>query len=266
MANVEAQTDRKKEAAKMCKVYGYCRVSTKDQSIERQERNILAAYPTAQIVREAFTGTKIAGRKGFLRVLSSVRAGDTIVFDSVSRMSRSAEEGFTLYESLFNQGVNLVFLKEPQINTDTYKAAIDTQISVIQTGNAAADELTGAVMDAVKKYMMRLAAEQVKLAFIQSQKEVDDLHQRTREGMETARINGKQIGQATGAKLTVKKAAPAKEKIKKNSKAFGGTLNDADCAKVAGVSRPTFYKYKAEIAAEMAAEAEQIDKEISAAL
>ena len=42
---------------------------------------------------------------------------------------------------------------------------------------------------------MALAKEQIRLAFEQSEKEVQDLHQRTKEGMETARRNGKQIGQ-----------------------------------------------------------------------
>ena len=42
----------------MC-VYGYCRISRKTQNIERQVRNIEAAYPNAHIVKEAFTGTKI---------------------------------------------------------------------------------------------------------------------------------------------------------------------------------------------------------------
>lgn len=36
-------------------IYGYCRISTKKQNIERQERNILAAYPDAVIVREINT-------------------------------------------------------------------------------------------------------------------------------------------------------------------------------------------------------------------
>jgi hypothetical protein len=38
-------------------------------------------------------------------------------------MSRNADEGFTLYEALFNQGVNLIFLKERHIDTATYKQA-----------------------------------------------------------------------------------------------------------------------------------------------
>lgn len=46
----------------MC-VYGYCRISRKTMNIERQERNILAVYPAAHIVKEAYTGTKLKGRK-----------------------------------------------------------------------------------------------------------------------------------------------------------------------------------------------------------
>ena len=76
---------------------------------------------------------------------------------------------------------------------------------------------------------------------------VDDLHERTREGIQSARLNGKQIGGKTGAKLNVKKAAPAKAVILKHSKAFGGTLDDAECMKLAGLARNTYYKYKREL-------------------
>ena len=34
-------------------IYGYCRISTPQQNIERQERNIKAAYPDAVLVSEA---------------------------------------------------------------------------------------------------------------------------------------------------------------------------------------------------------------------
>ena len=36
---------------------GYARISTPKQNIERQERNILAAYPLAIVVKVTFTGT-----------------------------------------------------------------------------------------------------------------------------------------------------------------------------------------------------------------
>lgn len=223
----------------MSKVYGYCRISTKSQSIERQVRNIAKEFPKAVIVQEAFTGTKI-NRPEWGKIYKKLKAGDRVVFDSVSRMSRNAEEGYKLYEELYNKGISLVFLKERHIDTDTYKKAIEGGI-----------ELTGTnvdyILEGVNKYMLALAKEQIRLAFEQAEKEVEDLHQRTREGMETARLNGKQIGQRKGAKLVTKKSIETKQMIKKYSKFFGGSLNDIDVMKLVGISRNTYYKYKAEL-------------------
>ena len=91
-------------------IYGYCRISTPQQNIERQERNIKAAYPDAVLVSEAYTGTKIE-RPKWSRLLARVVKGDTIVFDSVSRMSRDAVDGYAAYEDLYSRGVTLVFLR-----------------------------------------------------------------------------------------------------------------------------------------------------------
>ena len=60
------------------------------------------------------------------------------------------------------------------------------------------------ILDGINKYLLRLAEDQIRLAFAQSEKEVQDLRQRTREGIETARISGKQIGGITGRKFTIK--------------------------------------------------------------
>lgn len=57
-------------------------------------------------MKEVYTGTKFQGRKGLEKILQKVQAGDTIIFDSVSRMSRDAEEGFQLYEESFNRKVS----------------------------------------------------------------------------------------------------------------------------------------------------------------
>ena len=221
-------------------IYGYCRVSTQSQNIERQVRNILAAYPHAEIIREVYTGTTFQGRDKLEKLLKKVHRDDTIVFDSVSRMSRSADEGFALYELLFNKGVHLVFLKEPHINTDTYRKALATKVGL--TGDK-----VDFILEGVNRYLMELAKEQIRLAFEQSEKEVEDLRQRTREGMETAKMNGKQIGQKAGAKLHVKKSDVAKKVIQIYSKDFGGSLSDKDTMKMAGISPNTYYKYKSEL-------------------
>ena len=226
----------------MCKEYGYCRKSQQKQNIERQIRNIKAEYPNAIIIQEAYTGTTI-DRKEWNKLYKAVKAGDTIIFDSVSRMSRNAVEGFTAYEELFRRGVELVFRKEPHINTKTFKTAIEAAIPMTGTN-------LDFILDGVNKYLMALAKEQIIIAFQQAEKEVADLHQRTREGIETARLNGKQIGLKQGTKLNVKKSAPAKEAIRKYSKDFDGVLEDAEVIKLAGISRNTYYKYKRELKAE----------------
>lgn len=238
-------------------IYGYARISTPQQSIQRQIRNILEQYPDARIFEEVFTGTKFQGRKELDKLLKLVKAADTIVFDSVSRMSRSADEGAALYEELFQKGVRLVFPKESYVNTDTYKKTLESQIQVkLDTGNTATDNLMNTIIEALNRYTMELAKEQVKLAFAQAQKEVDDLHQRTKEGIQTARLEGKQIGGVKGAKLNVKKASPAKELIRKHNKDFGGSLNDVDTMKLVGVARNTYYKYKKEVKEELLKELE----------
>lgn len=223
-------------------MYGYCRISQRKQSIERQIRNIKASYPEAVIIEEAYTGTTI-DRKQWNSLYKKVKAGDTIIFDSVSRMSRNAEEGFTAYEELYTRGVNLVFLKEAHINTATYKQALESNIKL--TGGS-----VDYILEGVNKYLMALAKEQIRLAFAQAEKEVADLHQRTKEGMETARLNGKQIGLKEGTKLTTKKSLKAKEIILKHSRDFNGTLADEDVITLAGLSRNTYYKYKKELKAE----------------
>lgn len=236
----------------MC-LYGYCRISRKTMNIERQVRNILAAYPTAHIVKEAFTGTKIQGRKELDKLLKVLKPGDTVVFDSASRMSRNTEEAIKLYEELFSKNINLVFLKEPHINTDVYKNALQNQIKInLNTGNTATDNFIQGIIEALNRYTIDLAKEQIRIVFEQAQKEVDDLHQRTAEGIVTARLNGKQIGQPKGAKLTTKKSVAAKETIRKYSKDFDGSLEDQAVITLARISRNSFYKYKKEIREEIA--------------
>jgi len=221
-------------------VYGYARISTDKQSIERQVRNIRANYHNAMIYQEIFTGTKIEGRKKWEQLQRIVKPRDTIVFDSVSRMSRNASEGFETYQRLFDSGIELVFLKEPHINTSTYKKALSNHI--ILTGTK-----TDILLKAVNEYLMELAKEQIIIAFNQAEKEVTDLHQRTKEGIETARLAGKQIGQRPGIKLTTKKSVAAKADILRYCKDFGGSLNDTECIRLLGISRNTFYKYKREL-------------------
>lgn len=231
-------------------IYSYCRVSSKKQSPQRQLRNIKNEYPTAIPVVESFTGTTL-DRPEWNKLRKNLKPNDTVVFDEVSRMSRNATEGFALYQELFNENINLIFLKEPYMNTDSYKESMQGVFNnAIQSGDQATDDLVNSIMAAVNKFMMNKVERDIQKAFEQAEKEVEYLHQRTKEGIETARLNGKQIGLTKGTKLTTKKSIEAKEKIKKYNIAFGGSLNNEDTWKLIGISKMTFYKYKSELLAE----------------
>ncbi len=223
-------------------LYGYARISNPKQSIDRQIRNIKAKYPDAIIVEEAFTGTT-SSRPKWQRLFSHVKSGDQIVFDSVSRVSRNAEDGFRDYEALYYRGVELIFLKEPMIDTSTFRNALSSSVPLTGTN-------VDLILEGVNRFLMELAREQIRLAFEQAEKEVSDLHQRTREGIETARLNGKQIGRIAGAKVTTKKSIHAKAVIQKHSKDFNGSLTDKELIRLLGIARNTYYKYKQELISE----------------
>lgn len=222
------------------KIYGYARVSTQSQVIERQINNIKAIDPNAIIFTEKATGTKLDIRKEFNKLLSIVNPGDTIIFDSVSRMSRNADEGFELYQQLFDKGIELIFIKESYINTSTYKMALSNNVQLTGTN-------VDSILKGVNEYLMILAKEQIRIAFEQAEKEVKDLQQRTKEGMAVAKANGKRIGRQEGDKVTTAKSIKAKEVILKHSKKFNGTLNNKEVMALAKVSKATFYGYVKEL-------------------
>ena len=111
--------------------------------------------------------------------------------------------------------------------------------------------MTGTAVDIILKgvneYMLMLAQEQIQVAFEQAEKEVMDLRERTREGLITAKAQGKQVGRAAGAKVETAKAARCKEIIRMHSKSFGGSLSDAECIALCVCSRNSFYAYKRQV-------------------
>ena len=232
------------------KLYAYARVSTKRQSLQRQYDNIKAAnsgaYAEALFFSDKFTGSTL-DRPEWNRLYKRLKPNDTIVFDSVSRMSRDAESGAALYEELYSKGINLIFLNEPHCNTDCYRQAAAANIP--PTGNEIAD----IYIEATNRVLMLLARKQIAIAFEQAEKERQDIRKRVKDGMRAAKIAAaeqgleKRYGLAQGTKLTTKKSIAAKEVILKHSKDFNGTLSDPDVIKLAGVSRNTYYHYKAQL-------------------
>ena len=230
-------------------VYGYCRVSTKHQRITRQVTNIKELYPTATIIKEFYTGTT-QNRPRWDWLIKQIKPDDTIVFDSVSRMSRNAAEGFKDYKTLYELGIHLIFLNEPLINTSVFDSTKNNLLEIsVQTGNMAVDDYFKGNIALINNLLMALAEEQIKSAFAQSEKEVQDLHSRISQGMRESKRSGKQIGLPKGTILVTDKSIKAKAIIKKHATDFGGTLSDKEVMALCKISRNSYYKYKRELKA-----------------
>ena len=241
----------------MGKIYGYARVSTKNQRLDRQIRNIedyCKDKKIERIYREKYTGTKM-GRPQFQKLLAVVCAGDTIIFDSVSRMSRSVDEGYNLYMQLLQEDIDLVFIKEPHIDTAYYREMQRKKTQIASTGKESTDKLIDAIMEAITEFQNKETKEKIRIAFEQAEKEVQDLHIRISEGIKTTqRLNEtlpegerKQIGQKKGATFETKKGKTMKERIQKMAKDFDGSMKDKEVIEILSISRNTYYKYKKEL-------------------
>lgn len=254
-------------------VYGYARVSTDKQILNRQIENIIRAYPDVKIYAETYTGTTDE-RPKWQKLLNVIEKGDTIVCDSVSRMSRNKDEGIKEYFHLYDLGVDLVFLNEPYINTSVYRQAISNSLATV--GNEIAD----IYIQATNKVLKLLAKQQIQQAFEQSEKEVKDLKKRTSEGMKSKGASNKWLKDdqgkdvlnehnkriclkqgsisktRTGKKYETTRSKAIKNIILSKSTAFGGTMKDVEIiamlngkySKIRNGKKTdlssTYYKYK----------------------
>lgn len=235
-------------------LYAYARVSTKKQDIRRQIANIRKAYPNIgdnHIIKEVWTGTKMA-RPQWLNLRSKIRTGDTIVFDSVSRMSRTADEGVKEYQELYEQGVDLVFINEPHINTEKYRKGIEEakQNEVkfdVKVSDPMIGELLSLLEDWLNRFMLYNVQRDIQTAFDDSAKEIADLGRRTRDGMSAKGAAEKIRAYRTGKHFETEHSLKAKLRILENAAQFGGAHNDADVSRLADVSVRTLYRYKSEL-------------------
>lgn len=222
---------------------GYARISKSTQNIERQLENLKKYNNEIILFQEAYS-SKIIERPQFLNCIKlankEIKKGHkvNIIFDSVSRMSRDAEEGSNLYFELEQKGIDLIFIKEPYINTESYRKALT--LSLPTTDN----QMIEAILTGIKEAFKIKAKEDIKLAFIQAEKELIDIRERTSEGIREARAKGKQIGRVEGSEIETKRGNEIKEKLLKHSKKFGGSMTDKEFIEAFKISKTTLIKYK----------------------
>ena len=103
----------------MGKVFGYARVSTQDQNLDRQIDKLLEeGIHKSDIYTEKITGTK-KDRPELNKLLDNIDVDDTLVISELTRLGRSTRDLINISEQLQSKGVELKSLKE---NIDTTTA------------------------------------------------------------------------------------------------------------------------------------------------
>ena len=149
-------------------IYGYARVSTSDQNLDRQQ-DALHSYGIDKLYCEKLSGTK-KSRPELDRLLKDLREGDTVVIESLSRLGRSVKNLSELMEIFNEKNIRLVSLKE----------TIDTTSS------------TGRLLFTILSSL--------------AQFERDVLVERTNEGLAAARARGRTGGRPSSDEKAVHKA------------------------------------------------------------
>ena len=95
--------------------FGYARVSTQEQNLDRQLDSLKNCD---EIIQEKITGTK-KDRPELNRLLDKLRTGDILIVADLTRLSRSTKDLFALVEQIEAKGANIKSIKESWLDTTT---------------------------------------------------------------------------------------------------------------------------------------------------
>jgi DNA invertase Pin-like site-specific DNA recombinase len=153
------------------KKFEYVRVSSKDQNEERQIENMkYLGIEDRDIFIDKQSGKNMK-RENYQMLKRLARTGDTIIFDSLTRLGRSMNDVLEEFRYYEQQRINLQFIKEPFINV-----------------NYNGESTNDVIQHAVKKQLLLF------FACLRRKKERNDIKQRQAEGIALAKKQGKQLG------------------------------------------------------------------------
>lgn len=189
--------------------YGYIRVSTEKQNTKNQELAIksyccLHHIHNVNFISENISGTKDPSKRKLGILLNTVQSGDLIIITELSRLGRSLMMILDTLQYLLNKDVKVIAIKEGY-------------------------ELGDNIQSKVLAFAFGLSAEI----------ERNLISERTKQGLELARKNGKQIGRRKGQIPRLKLDGRENEIIQLRNK----NVSKSRCAIILNVSRMTLLKY-----------------------
>lgn len=222
------------------RVVGYCSTTTYSQNINTQKKAILAAFPEATIMidHRNHDDDGLFEKKWDKIVSLNKMLVDVVVLESVTRMKADPDKIAACYEKLYGSGVEMVFLKDPELNSEIFRAADQA----VESMDCDMDS-----MFRFKDLLKEMRRQQIEAVVKRSIEDLESRSELAKQSVKQARESGKTVGRQVGAKVTSTKEAPAKELIKAHDKHFvkdpAEIWKTAQIMEEAGISRPTYRKY-----------------------
>ena len=190
------------------KIYGYVRVSTKEQNLDRQ----LLAMREFGVLEKQIYQDKLSGkdfeRPSYRRLLKKLKPGDTLVIKSIDRLGRNYDEILEQWRIITKEkGAAVVVLDMPLLDTRQGR------------------DLTGTLIADIVLQLLSYVA----------QTERDFIRQRQAEGIAAAKARGKHLGRRPKEKPD---DYPAVYELW-----YSGEVSARSAASRLGVNHKTFLKW-----------------------
>lgn len=173
------------------RVFGYARVSSESQNLNRQILALEKYGVNIQRIYEEKESGKSQDRPTWKKLKEDVlRKGDTLVIKSIDRLGRNDEVQREYWE-LVNNGINIVILDTPYLSSKELRASAEQQANIfknftVKTNNDLIDKFIGSFQDIIKELMTSLILNQLTLEIERSKLERERIKQRQREGIDIA--------------------------------------------------------------------------------
>lgn len=206
-------------------IYGYARVSSREQNLERQIAALLdAGVEERNIFKEKKSGKNFQDREEYQKLLNVLNVGDTVIFTELDRLGRNMQEIEKEYQRLVvGRGCHLKFIKE----------------DFLSTTSSGDNPLFKDVVQPILLKLMGYMAQREREKTLQRQRDAYNNMEKDAKGRLITKA-GKVIGRQA-------KFESLKEDEKKLIKDWiNGKISCLRVSKILTISRPTLYKIKSQ--------------------
>ena len=206
-------------------IYGYARVSSREQNLDRQITALLdAGVEERNIFKEKKSGKNFQDREEYQKLLNVLNVGDTVILTELDRLGRNMQEIEKEYQRLVvGRGCHLKFIKE----------------DFLSTTSSGDNSLFKDVVQPILLKLMGYMAQQEREKTLQRQRDAYNNMEKDAKGRLITKA-GKVIGRQA-------RYETLKEDEKKLIKDWiNGKISCLRVSKILTISRPTLYKIKRE--------------------